>query len=86
MIGPEAERMVDVIRFELHSINPEVPPTLPTDELLRDELGVDSLDLVELVACLEFRFGFLVPEDDWRELETIDQIAEYIATHAQAGV
>lgn len=85
MTASESERLVDLIRFELHTINPEVPRTLPTDELLRDELGVDSLDLVELVACLEYRFGVLVPEDDWVELRTINQIAEYMASHAQVG-
>lgn len=85
MTGPESERLVDLIRFELHGINPDVPRELPADALLRDELDVDSLDLVELVACLEYRFGVIVPEDDWVELRTIDQIAEYMASHARVG-
>jgi acyl carrier protein len=68
--------MLGVLRAELHEVNAEIPLDLPTDRGLVDELGVDSLDVVEFVARLEHRFRF-VPDDEWRELATLDAIAAY---------
>ena len=69
--------MLDVLRFELHEVNDEIPRDLPGDRELIAELGVDSLDVVEFVARLEYRFRFVVPDDEWQELATLDAIAAY---------
>jgi acyl carrier protein len=69
--------MLDVLRFELHEVNPEIPRDLPDDKELIAELGIDSLDVVEFVARLEYRFRFVVQTDEWQELATLDAIAAY---------
>jgi acyl carrier protein len=69
--------MLDVLRAELHEVNAEIPRDLPADRELVDELGIDSLDVVEFVARLEHRFRFVVPDDEWQELATLDAIAAY---------
>ncbi|MBQ9976904.1 MAG: acyl carrier protein [Clostridia bacterium] len=43
-----------------------------------DDLGADSLDLVELLMTLEDRYGVIVPDDEAVNLKTIKDIAEYI--------
>lgn len=71
------------LRAELHSINAEVPEDLAAEAPLDDTAGVDSLDLLEFVARLEFRFGFLVPDEDWEGLTTLATIADYIRTRVE---
>jgi len=71
------------LRAELHSINVEVPKDLAADAPLDDTAGVDSLDLLEFVARLEFKFGFLVPDEDWEGLTTLATIADYIRTRVE---
>jgi acyl carrier protein len=69
--------MLDLLRQELHEVNEEIPRDLPEDRELIAELGIDSLDIVEFVARLEYRFRFVVPDDEWRQLATLDAIAAY---------
>ena len=43
-----------------------------------DDLGADSLDIVELLMTLEDRYGVVVPDDEVTNLKTVKDIAEYI--------
>ena len=45
---------------------------------LLDDLGADSLDVVELVMALEEEFGIEVPDDDVENIRTIQDIVSYI--------
>ncbi|WP_320779138.1 acyl carrier protein [Streptomyces sp. CRN 30] len=51
---------------------------------LKDDLGVDSLALLELVAAIEDRWGIEVPMDDAARLNTVREIVEYLAPLAPA--
>jgi len=75
--------MLEVLRYELHEVNPEIPRDLPEDRELIVELGIDSLDVVEFVARLEYRFRFVVPTDEWQQLATLDAIAAYALSHLE---
>ncbi len=50
---------------------------LPQTEMITD-LGVNSLDLVELVCAFEMEFGVEVPEKDIRKFRKVEDIAAYI--------
>lgn len=43
-----------------------------------DDLGADSLDVVELLMTLEDKYGVIVPDDEAANLKTVGDIAEYI--------
>mgnify|MGYP005815797281 CR=1 FL=1 len=43
-----------------------------------DDLGVDSLDCLELVMGLEKEFGIEIPDEDIEKLKTIRQMVEYV--------
>lgn len=45
--------------------------------LLRD-LGLDSLDIVDLVLKMEDLFSISIPDDDYPKLQTVRQINEYL--------
>ena len=47
---------------------------------LLDDLGADSLDVVELVMALEEEFGVEVPDEDVETMRTINDIVQYLGT------
>jgi acyl carrier protein len=76
--------MLEVLRTELRAVSESIPPDLPTDQELVADLGLDSLDVVEFVARLEYRFRFVVPDGEWQQLATLDAIAAYALDHLEA--
>ena len=51
---------------------------------LLDDLGADSLDVVELVMALEEEFGIEVPDEDVENIRTIGDIVRYVGTKVEA--
>jgi acyl carrier protein len=51
---------------------------------LLDDLGADSLDVVELVMALEEEFSIEVPDDDVENIRTIQDIVQYVEAKAEA--
>lgn len=43
-----------------------------------DDLGADSLDVVELVMAFEEEFGIDIPDDDVPNLKTVQDAVSYI--------
>lgn len=43
-----------------------------------DDLGADSLDIVELVMALEEEFGLEIPDEDAENIKTVQDSVEYI--------
>lgn len=48
----------------------------------QDDLGADSLDVVELVMAFEDAFGCEVPDEDAEKLTTVQQAIDFIKAHA----
>ncbi len=53
--------------------------TIDDDANILDDLGADSLEVVEMLMTLESEFGIIVPDEDMMELKTVRSVAEYIA-------
>ena len=51
---------------------------------LLDDLGADSLDVVELVMALEEEFGIEVPDEDVETIRTIFDITQYIHVRVES--
>ena len=47
-----------------------------------DDLGADSLDVVEMLLSIEETLGVTVPDEDAANLKTVQDIADYIEQHA----
>ena len=48
------------------------------DTNLVDDLGADSLDVVELIMSLEDLFGIAISDEDAAQLYTVGRIVEYL--------
>ena len=67
------------------------PSTLHPEDSLRDDLGLDSLQTIELVYEVESAFDLQVPDEDFGRLTTIAEVVLYLserirpADHAHSG-
>lgn len=43
-----------------------------------DDLGADSLDIVELVMSMEEEFGIEIPDEDAEKLRTVGDVVTYL--------
>ena len=48
-----------------------------------DDLGADSLGLVELVLAFEEAFEIDIPDEDTEKIRTVQDAVNYIETHAK---
>lgn len=46
---------------------------------IREDLGADSLDMVEIVMGLEDEFGIEIPDEDAASIATVGEAVAYIA-------
>ena len=46
-----------------------------------DDLGADSLDVVELVMELESKFDVEIPDEEAEKISTVKDVVDYIESH-----
>ena len=70
------EKIRDVLtkQFELD------PETITRETNLIDDIGADSLDIVELIMELEDEFGIKISDEDAVKLDTVGRICDYLDT------
>ena len=44
-----------------------------------DDLGADSLDIVEFIMALEEEFGLEIPDEDVEKIVTVKDVVKYIS-------
>ena len=49
-----------------------------------DDLGADSLDVVELVMALEEEFGLEISDEDAEKIGNVQQAIDYIEAHVKS--
>lgn len=65
----------------LGNVAPEAEPAeLQPEVSLRDQLDVDSMDLLNFIISLHQEFGVEIPEREYGKLTTIDDCVKYILT------
>ncbi|KAA3467527.1 acyl carrier protein 2, mitochondrial-like [Gossypium australe] len=74
------DRVVSVVK-NFQNVDPsKVTPNAH----FQNDLGLDSLDTVEVVMALEEEFGFEIPDNEADKVSTINHAVEFIASHPQA--
>lgn len=73
------EKIKDIIVEQLGVDEEEVTPAAS----FVDDLGADSLDIVELVMALEEEFDLDIPDEEAEKISTVSSAVEYIKANAQ---
>ncbi len=64
---------------ELHKIAPDVALTdIDRSADLREEFDIDSMDFLNLVTALGKRFNIPMPEADYPQMQSFDDLAKYL--------
>lgn len=74
----------DQIRAEilviLHRLAPEIDPArIVPDQVLRTQIDLDSMDWLNVLACIHERLGVKIPELDYGKVVTLDAMVAYLA-------
>lgn len=65
---------------DLIGIAPDLDPAaIGDDDHLQDDLGLDSMDFLNLVSALHKRFSLPIPESDYPRLATPSKAVAYLA-------
>jgi len=78
MAAFEESKVKEIIAKELEV---DVKQLTPEAKFIED-LGADSLDIVELVMALEEEFGLDIPDEDADKLKTVGDAMNYLQQHA----
>jgi len=78
MADKPVEELVKDIIVEQLSVSPE--EVVPEASFV-DDLGADSLDLVELIMVFEEKFNQEIPDEDAEKIQTVQDAINYIKAH-----
>lgn len=68
------EKIKEILASQLDVDAEEMSP----DTKIAEDLGADSLDVVELLMAIEEEFDVEIPDEEIEKLKTVGDVAEYI--------
>jgi len=68
------DEVKEVIVEQLNVSPDEVKP----EAKFVEDLGADSLDVVEMIMALEEKFGIEIPDSDAEKIQTVQDVVDYI--------
>lgn len=77
MAADVESRVREIISEQLGVAANEVTP----EASFIEDLGADSLDIVELVMALEEEYGMEISDEDAEKIRTVKDVVDYIQTH-----
>lgn len=60
------------------------PERIKPEASFIDDLGADSLDIVELVMAMEEEFDLEIPDEDAEKLKTVQDVTKYLEGKGKA--
>jgi acyl carrier protein len=69
------DKMIDIIEEQL-SVDKE---KIVSGAAFVDDLGADSLDLVELIMAMEEEFDIEIPDEDAEKIVTVQNAIDYVS-------
>ena len=80
-VGEIKNRIVEIIANQLGIEEDDVT----AEASVIDDLGADSLDIVELVMALEEEFDLEIPDEEAEKIRSVQNIFDYMATALQVA-
>jgi acyl carrier protein len=77
MAADVEKKVKEIISEQLGVAEAEVTP----EASFIEDLGADSLDIVELVMAFEEEYGLEIPDEDAEKIRTVNDVIGYIESH-----
>jgi acyl carrier protein len=77
-MGAIEEKVIDIIVDKLGVERSEVTP----EAVFVEDLGADSLDLVELIMAMEEEFGMEIADEEAEKLRTVQDVINFVSSRA----
>jgi acyl carrier protein len=77
MAGEVEAKVREIISEQLGVAPDEIKP----ESSFVEDLGADSLDIVELVMALEEQYGMEISDEDAEKIRTVNDVVGYIEAH-----
>jgi len=77
-MGATEDKVIDIIMDKLGVERSEVTP----EAVFVDDLGADSLDLVELIMAMEEEFGMEIADEEAEKLRTVQDVITFVTVRA----
>jgi NADH dehydrogenase (ubiquinone) 1 alpha/beta subcomplex 1 len=74
------DRIVSVVK----NFDQVDPAKVSAETKFTEDLGLDSLDVVEVVMAIEDEFAIEIPDQEADKISSIAEAVEYISTHPMA--
>ena len=71
------QKVISIVAEQLGVQEADIKP----ESSFEDDLGADSLDVVELVMALEEAFGCEIPDEEAEKIRTVQAASDYIKAH-----
>ncbi len=89
-LSPDRRQVFELIRDRLADILEIEPSAITEAASFGDDLGADSLALIELVEALEEELGertvgFRIDDEDLEDLKTVRDAVDYVVAKLEAG-
>lgn len=72
-----ADKVIEIVSSQMGRSKDEVTP----ETSFVNDLGADSLDVVELLMEFEEKFDLSIPEEDAEKIQTVADAIKYIEEH-----
>lgn len=73
------ERVREVLADQLGLEENEIKP----ESKLKDDLGADSLDMVELIMAMEEEFDVEIPDEEAQSIRTVQDAVNYVEQYEE---
>ena len=75
------DRISNLIKEKLH--NEKIEVTVKTN--IQEDLGIDSIALMEFIITLEDEFNLNIPDEDVEDIQTMGELVDYLSRRLKSS-
>ena len=75
------DRISNLIKEQLH--NEKIEVTVKTN--IKEDLGIDSIALMEFIITLEDEFNLNIPDEDVEDIQTMGELVDYLSRRLKSS-